>query len=217
MLFGQMRLQAMTSSDLAVWIQTVVIVVSFGLAYRQFIRWREEILGGKQIDLAIEIGKAASRIREAYRPARFPDIFIPKDRNLASSPEEEERRVRAFDADQRISIVREPMGELERLLWEASILFEVEVEKKLNIYFNSYKSLYKRFYEAAIDSYLNGHRQKPDMRKILRAPNSIFDEEDKFADEISKVTDDILDLIKKSIKPSKKTPYDPSADWRNAS
>jgi|GEM_PF-5091030 len=80
----------MTPSDLAVWIQTIVIVVSFGLAYRQFIRWREEIIGSKQIDLAIQIGKNAIRVREGFKSARSPFKTSLK-RNPDITPEEMEQ------------------------------------------------------------------------------------------------------------------------------
>jgi len=206
----------MTPSDLAVWIQTIVIVVSFGLAYRQFIRWREEIIGSKQIDLAIQIGKNAIRVREGFKSARSP-FGTSLKRNPDITPEEMEQlqiEHQEREADLRVRSILDPLAQLEELVWEASFIFETEFDTDLKKYMQAYWVLFKDF-TGALWLRLDGRLKATDPKYLvvyLSEPK-----EDDFGLKIAEITEQFLELVKKTTKPAKQIPYEPSAEWRNAS
>ena len=66
----------MNLSDGIAIIQTVITIGAFIFAYKEFQKWRVQLLGTKKIELAIALGKSAIEVREAFKKARSPIICI---------------------------------------------------------------------------------------------------------------------------------------------
>jgi hypothetical protein len=205
----------MTSADLPAWIQTFMIIVGFRLAYQQFIRWREEIIGSKQIDLAIQIGKSAIRVREGFEIARSPGGTSLRH-NPDITPEEMEKlqtEHQAQEAEYRVRSIRDPLNQLKELVWEASLIFDTKFDADMQKYMQAYWVLLRDF-RVALLLRMDGLLKATDPRYHVVYFSS---EEDEFGLKIAAITEQIQELAKKTIKPAKNPPYDPGAEWRKAS
>ncbi len=178
----------MTLSEAIQIIQTILAVGAFIFAYAEFKKWRQELLGSKRIELAIQLGKVAIEIREAFKYARSPFSFGSKSSQYEtnSSPEEKQRQDQEHDFNQRLQTVSKELEKIYELRWEIQVLFDKDINEDV-------KKYNAKFHELQF-AMLRIHKDK--------GSDSDFDvvfstSEDEFSEEIEQITSRLFDFARK--------------------
>ena len=214
----------MSPSDVAMWVQTAVIVFGFILAWIQFARWREEIAHNRRVDLAMKIGEATYHFQEGFKIARNPFGRYKKE---ASEPQSSWQDVAnvvfgsgeipyediEYDRTIRLKKVFDPLTEMRVLIWQASLIFDPSLKPNMDEIFKEFEDLYWTFADAFYDRdmgmpFTYGREEAKNITGSLGAkdPNT-------FEDKIDVATERMREAVKK-ITLGHKTKYDLGEDWR---
>ena len=178
----------MILSDAIDLIQTVLAVGAFVLAYSEFKKWRHELLGSKRIEIAIQLGKVAIEIREAFKSARSPFSFNSKapEHEPDSSPDEKLKKDQEHDFNQRLQKVSEQLEKIYELRWEVQVLFGQDINEEVKRYNAKFHEL-----QAAM---LRIHRNKGSDEDI----DLVFStSKDEFSEEVEDVTTKLFDFARR--------------------
>lgn len=156
-------------------IQTILALGAFIYAYQEFKHWRIQLLGSKRIDLAIELGETALKIKHAFYNARNPFTFGEK------SLEE--------DYNQRLALISEELQDLYEIQAKVIILLGDDIED----YVKEYNQLFSKLKNAMYLSYKE-RASDGDMEIVFRSTK-----DDEFGNEVEKHTEKILKFIRRYV------------------
>lgn len=199
---GLISMTAQQISDLNTIATIIQIVTSCGqfwlalfaitVAYREFKKWRVELLGSKKIELALKLGKAAIAIRDGFRDARNPvrAIVHAPEYRPDSTNGEKKKQDEEYDFNQRLQRLLERLEPLYEIRWEISVLFDEDesIEEQVKLYNAKFHELQNAMY--AIFS------GKP-TEKVQNIVSAGFSGTDDFGKEIDAITSKLLELARR--------------------
>jgi hypothetical protein len=165
-----------TQIDLSTGLQLLVGCVALGLGLVESKRWRTELIGRKQVELKLIIGRKAIELRRAFNFAR--PSFMGK---MFWSEEEKSRRYQTlFDS----------LNKLPPLLWDAEVILP-ESSDKLNALYRTYSEKYSELLIAIGRLKDSGGSEATD-KILMSQPDN-----DEFAKAIENTTDEILEIVRR--------------------
>lgn len=163
----------MTLSDGIAIAQTALAVGAFIFAYFELNRWRKELIGGKKIEVAIQLGKAALKIRDSFVSARSPFGYGELKE----------------DFEHRRKILVEAIQPIYEIALEAEILFNIDI----GTHIKAYNSQFHKF-NVAMRMILDGSARVDTRTLVYRT-----EEKDEFEKEVERITDEILNIVRKHV------------------
>lgn len=192
----------MSTSDYIQLMQIVLTIVTLGIAYRELTRWRNELLGGKQLEILIEFGKSGIRVRNAFKQARMPihRHRVPKSADSADVTQTEQQyQDTAHEFKERLNGIIKEIHHMKELQLDIELLFDTTIyEAVVQKYQDKYTKL-----QTAMFILLNHHEIKDQQQANERfntAHSLVYGTDDgKFDEEIHQITEELLRTIKKQI------------------
>jgi hypothetical protein len=168
----------MELSDTIAIIQTVLALGGFIFAYREFKQWRIELLGTKEVDVALKLAKCVVKIRDAFFSARS-----------VGSREAQEK-----EFEYRLARIHEELQNLYDIRWDFEALTGVEISDEVKIFTTKFRELQFAMYDILHEK----HHLEND-RKLV---NSEQPEDDEFGQAIVTNSDKLLKMARKYLKKS---------------
>ncbi len=170
-------------------VQSFIALFAIVLGYRELQKWRHELIGKKRFEVALEAGKAAIRMKEAFKSARNPFGFKNDVEYKEESTEDEKRyQDKEFEFNRRLSKVYQALTNLLELGLDIELLFANNINQEIKIYEDKIHEL-----KISMHNILDNQKGIKDIRTVYGYGSS----DDPIHQEIEEVTNKILDFARK--------------------
>lgn len=175
------------------------------LAYIESRKWRRELIGKQQMELAQRIGRLAIRFRNQFTVAVSPATFTGEFKDRPIGDDEKPNKSSLFDERYARQKRVESLYEILRELSEANIEAEIIFDQSLNEF---YQVCANATYElnAAVNQYFNlqnSYRSTTNERilgQLERLQSIIYGEDKDLITEVSTATTQIQNYAKKLLR-----------------
>jgi hypothetical protein len=168
----------MELSDTIAIIQTVLALDGFIFAYREFKQWRIELLGTKEVDIALKLAKCVVKIRDAFFNARSVVDWEAQEKEFQN----------------RLDAIHSELLNLYEIRWEFEALTGIEMADEVKVFTAKFREIQFAMYDLLHEKY--------DVENARRLIYSSKPENDEFGQSIITNSDKLLKVARKYLKNS---------------